>query len=94
VRYNHAGGWVRVTVEPDGAHVRVRVTDSGPGIPSDLLARIFVPFDRLGEQERRGTGLGMALARGLTEAMYGALSVRSTPGEGTTTEVRLPAATG
>ncbi len=94
VRYNRAGGWVRVTVEPDGTHVVLRVSDSGPGIPSDLLARIFVPFDRLGEQERPGTGLGMALARGLTEAMHGALSVRSTPGEGTTMEVRLPAAPG
>ncbi|WP_300007208.1 ATP-binding protein [Pseudonocardia sp.] len=94
VRYNRTGGWVRVTVEADGPHVAIRVADSGPGIAPDLLDRLFVPFDRLGEQEGPGTGLGMALARGLAEAMDGALSVHSCPGEGTTMEVRLPAAPG
>lgn len=91
VRYNRSGGWVRVTAEPAGACVAVRVADSGPGIPEEMLDRLFVPFDRLGAHDGPGTGLGMVLARGLAEAMDGSLTVRSAPGEGTTMEVRLPA---
>ncbi|MHA6781200.1 ATP-binding protein [Pseudonocardia saturnea] len=90
VRYNHAGGWVRVDAEP-GA---VRVTDSGPGIPDELVERLFVPFDRLGADTgpEPGAGLGMVLARGLAEAMGGSLTVDSEPGRGTTVLVALPTA--
>ena len=88
VRYNHSGGWVRVGAEP-GA---VRVTDSGPGIPDELVERLFVPFDRLGADTgpEPGAGLGMVLARGLAEAMGGSLTVHSEPGRGTTVLVTLP----
>lgn len=97
VRYNHSGGWVRVTTDchPAAAsEVVVRVTDSGPGIPAEMVGRLFVPFDRLDADDgpEPGTGLGMVLARGLTEAMGGRLTVRSTPGQGTTVEMRIPAA--
>ena len=92
-RYNHAGGSVSVTARPDPPNwVAVRVSDSGPGIPPELINRLFVPFDRLGLDDSPGAGLGLVLARGLTEAMGGRLSVRSTVGEGTTVEVRLPTA--
>ncbi|MDT7553884.1 MAG: hypothetical protein QOI16_2420 [Pseudonocardiales bacterium] len=92
VRYNRRGGWVRVTAEAAGEHdVAVRVADSGPGIPADMIDRLFVPFDRLDTQDGPGTGLGMVLARGLATAMNGSLSVASTLGEGTTVQVRLPA---
>ncbi|HVL85757.1 MAG TPA: ATP-binding protein [Pseudonocardia sp.] len=95
VRYNHAGGAVLVTAERDAEHepaagVTVRVSDSGPGIPEELLDRVFVPFDRLGLEDGPGSGLGMVLARGLTEAMGGRLAVHSRPGEGTTVEVWMP----
>lgn len=93
VRYNHRGGWVRVTAEPAGACVAVRVADSGPGIAPELIDRLFVPFDRLGAHDGPGTGLGMVLARGLAEAMDGSLLVHSAPGAGTIMEVRLPACT-
>jgi len=88
VRYNRCGGWVRVSAEP-GA---VSVSDSGPGIPDELVERLFVPFDRLGADAgpEPGAGLGMVLARGLAEAMGGALVVESTPGRGTTVLVTLP----
>lgn len=88
VRYNHPGGWVRVGTGP-GA---VRVADSGPGIPDELVERLFVPFDRLGADTgpEPGAGLGMVLARGLTEAMGGSLRVQSAPGRGTTVLVSLP----
>jgi signal transduction histidine kinase len=90
VRYNNRGGRVRVTAAPSAAGVVISVADSGPGIPADMIDRLFVPFDRLGAREGPGTGLGMVLARGLTEAMDGALTVRSAPGAGTTIDVRLP----
>lgn len=94
VRYNRGGGWVRVTAKAAGDHeIAVQVVDSGPGIPADMLDRLFVPFDRLDTQDGPGTGLGMVLARGLATVMNGSLSVRSTAGEGTTVEVRLPAFT-
>ncbi|MBW0114163.1 GAF domain-containing sensor histidine kinase [Pseudonocardia abyssalis] len=88
VRYNHAGGRVRVRA---GAGT-IRVADSGPGIPEEFLERLFVPFDRLGADvgPEPGAGLGMVLARGLTEAMGGQLTVDSAPGSGTTVLVRLP----
>lgn len=91
VRYNHAGGRVRVTAASVARdEVAVRVTDSGPGIAPELIERLFVPFDRLDVNDGPGTGLGMVLARGLTEAMSGTLTVHSTPGCGTTMEIRLP----
>lgn len=93
VRYNRSGGWVRVTAASAGVDVVVRVADSGPGIPADLIERLFVPFDRLGAGDGPGTGLGMVLARGLAEAMAGSLTVVTAPGTGTTMEVRLPGVT-
>lgn len=91
IRYTPRGGWVRIGVEPGAEHVAVAVRDSGPGIPADRLPRLFVPFDRLGaEGVGDGVGLGMALARGLTEAMGGRLVVRSVVGQGTTVAAVLP----
>lgn len=93
IRYTPRGGWVRIGVQPGRDTVAVAVQDSGPGIPADRLERLFVPFDRLGaEGVGDGVGLGMALARGLTEAMGGRLLVRSVVGQGTTVAAVLPAA--
>lgn len=91
VRYNRPGGGVRVTAAPDRAATVLAVADTGPGIPAHLVERLFVPFDRLGADTgpEPGAGLGMVLARGLTEAMGGRLVVRSAPGRGTTVEIRL-----
>jgi signal transduction histidine kinase len=95
VRYGEPGGWVRVDVDvPPGEPGTVRVTDSGPGIAPELIERMFVPFDRLGVEGGPGAGLGMVLARGLTEAMGGRLGVCSAPGRGTTVEIHLLAAPG
>ena len=72
----------------------IRVTDAGPGIDPGLIERLFVPFDRLGAESstEQGTGLGLPLARGLTEAMGGHLAIDSEPGTGTTSTVILPEA--
>ncbi|PAX09202.1 ATP-binding protein [Sphingomonas lenta] len=73
VKYNHPGGRVRVTAEPRGPGVSVTVADTGVGVEPDGEARLFQPFQRIGAaaQASEGTGLGLALSRGLVEAMGG-----------------------
>jgi signal transduction histidine kinase len=91
IRYNRPAGSVRVTTEQDGGETILHVTDSGPGIPTELIGRLFVPFDRLGAESGPvpGAGLGLALTRGLTEAMGGRLLIDSTIDIGTTVSVVL-----
>jgi PAS domain S-box-containing protein len=95
VRYNCAGGWVEVGTKDSGAStVTVAVQDSGRGIPAEMMSRLFVPFDRLGTEcsAEPGAGLGLVVARALTEAMGGTLEIRSAAEAGTTAEITLPAA--
>ena len=92
IRYNHPGGTVVAGWAVDGAQATITVRDTGPGIAAEHLARLFTPFDRLGHDSEEGIGLGLPLARGLTEAMGGTLDVRSEVGAGTTVTVVLPLA--
>jgi two-component system sensor histidine kinase KdpD len=72
--------------------VELRVVDRGPGIPRSHRDRMFVPFQRLGDTDNTtGVGLGLALSRGLTEAMGGTLDPEETPGGGLTMTLTLPA---
>ena len=92
IRFSPPGGVVRVETRSANAIATIHVTDQGPGIPAELLARLFVPFDRLGADAGRegGAGLGLVLARRLTEAMSGTLDLISTVGIGTHITVTLP----
>lgn len=93
VRFSAAASTVRVVCEADAVpgRAQIHVIDQGPGIPPELLARLFVPFDRLGADAGRegGAGLGLVLARRLTEAMDGTLDLDSTVGVGTHITVSL-----
>ena len=90
VRYNHPDGTVHVGWSVRGEQVRITVCDTGPGIAPEFFGRLFTPFDRLGAGSEEGVGLGLPLARGLTEAMGGTLDVQSVVGVGTTVTVVLP----
>lgn len=91
VRFSRAGTTIRIVTEPGAERACIHVIDEGPGIPDELLARLFVPFDRLGADAGRegGAGLGLVLARRLTEAMQGTLEIASVVGEGTHATVTL-----
>jgi two-component system, OmpR family, sensor histidine kinase KdpD len=80
-----------LTASALGDQVELRVVDRGPGIPEQDRDRMFVPFQRLGDTDNTtGVGLGLALSRGLTEAMGGLLTPEDTPGGGLTMTVSLP----
>ncbi len=84
VKYNREGGEIDVTTTIMDGHLRLEVRDTGEGIPSDKMGRLFIPFDRLGMEtvEQEGTGLGLAISKGLVEAMGGCIGAESRPGEG------------
>ncbi len=91
IRYSPGGSPPAVTASALGDRVELRVIDRGPGIPAADRDRLFAPFERLaGEANPAGAGLGLALSRGLTEAMHGTLTPEETPGGGLTMTVSLP----
>ena len=93
VRYSPPDRPPTVIVSTHDGRVEVRIVDHGPGIPAEDHDRVFLPFQRLGDTDNTtGLGLGLALARGLTEAMGGTLSPDTTPGGGLTMTVALPVA--
>jgi len=92
VKYNHQGGEIAVSSEAGaGPAVRIHVRDTGSGLTEDQLARLFVPFDRLGAEQTsiEGTGLGLVLSQRLIELMGGRLTAESEVGAGTTFTIEL-----
>ncbi|MFS8148346.1 ATP-binding protein [Rhizobium sp. BR 249] len=94
VKYNRPWGSVTVSHRTiDGDRVRIEVSDTGPGIPAERIARLFTPFDRLGAERisQEGTGLGLALSKHLIDAMGGTLGFANREG-GATFYIDLPRA--
>lgn len=103
-RHSPADRKVLLTASAHAGRVEIRVVDRGPGLPPSLKLsappgqggtsvrdRLFEPFQRLGDTDNTtGLGLGLALSRGLTEAMDGTLTPEDTPGGGLTMVLSLP----
>jgi two-component system, OmpR family, sensor histidine kinase KdpD len=93
LRYSPAGSPPLLTASARGGRIELRVIDDGPGVPEAYRDKMFEPFQRLGDPgSTTGVGLGLAVSRGLTEAMRGTLQPAQTPGGGLTMTVSLPAA--
>ncbi len=97
VRYTPAGTSVRIlageVTDERGRHVQIRIVDHGPGVPVNQRDTMFAPFQRLGDVPgRSGVGLGLAVARGLADAVDATIEVDDTPGGGLTMIVTVPVA--
>ncbi|MFE5541201.1 ATP-binding protein [Streptomyces sp. NPDC056492] len=93
VKYSPEGQPVHVSASALAGRVELRVVDRGPGVPDEAKNRIFEPFQRHGDAPRgAGVGLGLAVARGFTEAIGGTLTAEDTPGGGLTMVITLPTA--
>lgn len=77
---------------PDGSTVELAVSDNGPGIPPHLQAKIFEPFFST-KTSGLSTGMGMSIIQDFVDRARGSISLQSSPGQGTTFVMRLPAAT-
>jgi two-component system, OmpR family, sensor histidine kinase KdpD len=95
LRYSPGGSPPMLTASASGDRVELRVVDRGPGVAHDDRDRMFAPFERLGDTGTiTGVGLGLAVSRGLTEAMAGTLEPEETPGGGLTMAISVPAVPG
>ena len=93
IKYNVAGGWVKVSLDADHKYFYVKVTDSGIGIPREYQDQIFERFyrvDKARSRETGGTGLGLAITKNIILMHDGAIKVVSKEDEGSTFVVRVP----
>jgi signal transduction histidine kinase len=82
LKFTPAGGAVCIRARLDGDKVRIAVRDTGPGIPTSEIDKIFASFWQAKKADRRGIGLGLTIARAIVEAHGGSIGVESTPGQG------------
>ena len=95
IRYNHPGGEVRVDARKEDGTVRISVRDTGIGIPSEEIPRIFERFyrvDRARSRQTGGTGLGLSIVRHNVERMGGWVAVESQSGKGSVFTLVFPEA--
>ncbi|MBX3313189.1 MAG: GHKL domain-containing protein [Actinobacteria bacterium] len=93
IKYSEAGDQVQVLAERDGSWASITVADSGVGIPTRDLERIFERFyrvDRARSRDTGGTGLGLSIVRHVVQNHHGEITVRSREGSGSTFTVRVP----
>ncbi|HZZ31628.1 MAG TPA: MHYT domain-containing protein [Phenylobacterium sp.] len=92
IKYNRPGGDVSIVARTQDGQVEVAIRDTGVGIPSAMLPRLYQAFDRLGREGSAilGGGIGLAVSKRVIEAMGGALKVETAEGVGSTFTVILP----
>ena len=90
IKFTPAGGVVVVAITRDVDAVTLSVCDSGVGIPSDAIDRIFDRFYRAGSLHAEGFGLGLSLVKWITDQHCGSIGVDSQVGRGTAFTVKLP----
>jgi signal transduction histidine kinase len=90
LKFTEKGGKVSIRVEARDSDVRLSVADTGEGIPSDRLEKIFDRFFQNDSKGRRGLGLGLHIAKSIVEAHGGRIWAESTPGRGSTFFFTLP----
>ena len=93
IRYNNAGGYVRVSVRHEDGHAVLSVRDNGIGIAKEKQSRVFERFYRVDKSRSRdsgGTGLGLALVKHIAEIHNADIEMESTPGMGTVISVHFP----
>ena len=82
------GGILTLQFERDDDQVLIRISDTGIGMPADILGKLFEPFVTHGKTH--GTGLGMAIAKSVVTAHHGTIAASSVEGSGTSVEIRMP----
>ena len=96
VRYAGDKGPIRIAAQAENHRIKISVADSGPGVPEDVLEKIFTPFYRLEDSRDRrtgGTGLGLAIVRSCIEACGGTVECRNRVPSGLEVTIFLPAST-
>jgi signal transduction histidine kinase len=91
LKFVSRGGSVAISCESGGEEARFSVADTGPGIPADDLDRLFERFWQRRRTDRRGVGLGLAIAKGIVDAHGGRIWAESVVGIGSTFHFTLPA---
>lgn len=94
IKFTPEGGSIRVSATQKDDFVIVTVSDTGPGIPSDQLSKIFERYWQPKETQKQGSGLGLSIAKGIVEAHGGKIWAESVLGEGTKFHFTIPLATG
>ena len=93
-KYTPDGGRIRLSAQAEGREIILRVTDSGVGIPGEMLTKVFDLFTQVGrslDRSQGGLGIGLSLVRRLAEMHGGSVAAESAgPGQGSTFTVRLP----
>jgi signal transduction histidine kinase len=95
LKYSEEGAAVTVRVRPDSGRAVLKVTDTGRGIPTEAMPKLFDRFyraDKARSREMGGSGLGLSIAKWIADVHKGTIGIESIPGQGTTVTVGLPLA--
>lgn len=91
IKYNRKGGSINIGMWTVDENVYIRISDTGLGIPENMVEHIFDRFFRVeASRTEQGAGLGLSIVKWIVDAHNGKISVSSTPGKGTEFEIRIP----